>query len=150
MPWETNHKCDRRPGSNPHMLEREAERVQFGLRPIVLRQLDRWSRPDRWLAEAAVAWPRSNVGSTNPRSHDQRQGTSPLIRSVPGQVAPEGDLGEVEVGKARPEAPAFDSPDLPNIGVGLYEQPGLEIAERDRHRQASSPKACATYRTSTG
>jgi hypothetical protein len=34
--------------------------------------------------------------------------------------------------------------------AGLYEQPGLEIAERDRHRQASSPRACATYRTSTG
>ena len=67
MPWETNHKPDRRPGSNPHMLEREAERAAFSLE-----------------------------------------------------------------------------------SAGLYEQPGLEIAERDRHRQASSPRACATYRTSTG
>jgi len=65
-------------------------------------------------------------------------------------VAPEGDLREVEVGEALPEAPVFDSLDLPNIGVGLYEQTGLEIAERDCHRQGSSPKACATYRTSTG
>jgi len=31
VPWETNHKSDRRPGSKPHMLEREAERAAFRL-----------------------------------------------------------------------------------------------------------------------
>jgi hypothetical protein len=83
VPWETNHKSDRRPGSNP--------------------------------------------------AHAR----APLIRSVPGQVTPEGHHGVVEVGEVLSEALAFDSLDPPNISVG---QVPTRAEPRDsRHRQRRLP-----------
>ncbi len=76
-------------------------------------------------------------------SDDARQ----LIRSVLRQVAPEADLDEVGPGETLQEALDLDSIDFLNFVVGLHEQTGLEIPERDYPR-LSTVEGCVTYLTS--
>ncbi|HEY5385619.1 MAG TPA: phosphopantetheine-binding protein [Acidimicrobiales bacterium] len=71
-----------------------------------------------------------------------------LIRSVLHQVAPEADMDDVGEGETLQEALDLDSIDFLNFVIGLNEETGLEIPERD-YPQLSTVGGCVTYLTST-
>ncbi|HXQ59730.1 MAG TPA: phosphopantetheine-binding protein [Acidimicrobiales bacterium] len=70
-----------------------------------------------------------------------------LIRSVLHQVAPEADMDDVGEGETLQEALDLDSIDFLNFVIGLNEETGLEIPERD-YPQLSTVGGCVTYLTS--
>jgi acyl carrier protein len=70
-----------------------------------------------------------------------------LVRSVLRQVAPEADIDEVGTGETLQEALDLDSIDFLNFVVGLQEETGFEIPERD-YPQLSTVEGCTAYLTS--
>ena len=67
-----------------------------------------------------------------------------LISSVLRQVAPEADLADVSDGETLQEALDLDSIDFLNFMVGLHEQTGLDIPERD-YPLLSTVEGCVHY-----
>ncbi|HVA06568.1 MAG TPA: acyl carrier protein [Acidimicrobiales bacterium] len=70
-----------------------------------------------------------------------------LVRSVLRQVAPEADIDEVGTGETLQEALDLDSIDFLNFVVGLQEETGFEIPERD-YPKLSTVEGCTAYLTS--
>lgn len=79
-------------------------------------------------------------------THDQAY---QLIRSVLRQVAPEAELDQVGPDETLQEALDLDSIDFLNFVVGLHEQIGIEIPERDYPR-LSTLEGCVDYLMSSG
>ena len=79
-------------------------------------------------------------------THDQAY---QLIRSVLRQVAPEAELDQVGPDETLQEALDLDSMDFLNFVVGLHEQIGIEIPERDYPR-LSTLEGCVDYLMSSG
>jgi acyl carrier protein len=79
-------------------------------------------------------------------THDQAY---QLIRSVLRQVAPEAELDQVGTDETLQEALDLDSMDFLNFVVGLHEQTGIEIPERDYPR-LSTLEGCIDYLMSSG
>lgn len=67
-----------------------------------------------------------------------------VLRSVLHTVAPEADLSEVRDGETIQEALDLDSIDFLNLVIGIHDQTGIEIPERD-YPQLSTVEGCVSY-----
>jgi acyl carrier protein len=71
-----------------------------------------------------------------------------VIRTVLHQVAPEADLDDVSDDETLQEALDLDSIDFLNFVVGLNEETGIEIPERD-YPELATLDGCIAYLTAT-
>ena len=67
-----------------------------------------------------------------------------VVSSVLHQVAPEANIDDVADGETLQEALDLDSIDFLNFVIGLHEETGLEIPEKD-YPQLATLDGCVTY-----
>jgi acyl carrier protein len=66
------------------------------------------------------------------------------IREVLHRIAPEVDIAEIDPDGEMQEEMDLDSMDFLNLMVGLHEQTGIEIPERD-YPEVASLNGCVAY-----